>query len=126
MTDGRAALLDAVTEARAVLAAERRVFLEGDYPRLGRITTAKARLLSAMEAGIARVRPDPGVREALEQLIADSRRNEQIIAAALQGLRSARRRIAAMAEARGGALAYAPDGSRIASAADRSAHSRSA
>lgn len=120
------ALMDAIAAARKVLAEERAIFLEGRYGELGRITGEKARVLDAMERAIPRVRPDPALREALERAIAESRRNEQIIAAALMGLRSARRRMRAMAEASAGALAYARDGSRIASAADLPAHVRSA
>lgn len=126
MSEARAALLAAIAEARRALADERRIFLEGTYSALRQVTEAKARILGEMEDGMRRVRPDAEIRAALERVIAESRRNEQIIAAALQGLRSARRRVRAIAEARTGAVAYARDGSRIASAADRAAHSTSA
>lgn len=126
MSEARAALLAAISEARRALADERRIFLEGTYGGLRQVTEAKARILAEMEDGMRRVRPDAEIRAALERVIAESRRNEQIIAAALQGLRSARRRVRAIAEARTGAVAYARDGSRIASAADRAAHSTSA
>lgn len=126
MSDDRTELMTVIAEARDALADERRVFLEGSYRELGHITREKARLLTAMEQGMRRVRPDAVIRAALERIIAESRRNEQIIAAALQGLRSARRRMKAIADARTGAVAYARDGSRIASAADGAAHTRRA
>ena len=62
----------------------------------------------------------------IKQLIEASRRNEQIIDAARQGLAYARRRIARIEEARKGAVAYGEDGGRIVSRADVIGRDRSA
>ncbi len=125
-TDARGALMASIGDALGALADERRAFLEGTYRLVPKITERKSRLLAVLEQGVGRVQPDAELKAALESVIAESRRNEQIIAAALQGLRSARRRIKAIIEASGGTVAYAADGTRIASSADLAAHSKSA
>lgn len=120
---GVAALLD---EALDALRSERMIFLTGRYGDLGKVNAQKAAILEKLAAMLGRVPPDRGLQLKFEALITASRRNERIIAAALQGLRAAKRRIERLMQARDGAVAYAADGSKIASSADLSAHNRSA
>ena len=115
---GEDALLDLVTEGHALLARERDALLAGEFDGLDAIASEKARLLDAIERAIPRTRGTRRARRALEALITDSRRNERLIGAALNGMRAARRSIAAIVATRNGDVAYAPDGSRITSRAD--------
>ena len=120
---GVVALLE---EALDVLRCERAIFLTGRYSDLGEVNSRKGLILKKLGKVLGRVPHDPSLQRKLEALIAASRRNERIIAAALQGLRAAKRRIERLVQARDGAVAYAPDGSKISSSADLSAHNRSA
>lgn len=115
-----------VDDAVALLDEERDVFLEGQYMRIAQITERKLELLGDLETELAGAGRSVLVVNAVKRLIALSRRNEQIIQAARQGLAHARRRIVAIREAGQGVVAYAEDGSRIASTADLSNRERSA
>lgn len=111
-------LLDSITRALQILADERHVFMTGTYEKIAQITDAKMELLNRLEAEI-RAAPRTGqVIEMIKQLIDASRRNEQIIDAARQGLAYARRRLGRISDAQGGAVAYAEDGDKIVSRAD--------
>ncbi len=115
-----------VDEALEILDEEREVFLTGAYDRIASISERKMNALEHLELAIPRARKTAAVIGAIKQLVAASRRNEQIIQAARQGLSHARRRIVAIAEAGRGVVAYAEDGTRIASKADLMKKDRSA
>lgn len=110
--------VDLVNEALEVLDAERNVFLSGQYEKLSEIILAKTQILERLESVIHSVVRTAGFVIAIKSLIEASRRNEQIIRAAQQGLAHARRRMKAIDQTRAGAVAYAEDGSKITSHAD--------
>ncbi len=117
----------ALAEAgRRILGDERRALLGGGFGRLAEFTEAKTQYLERLESAIGRVRGTPPVRRALARLIAESRRNERILAAARAGIARAKRRIAAIEATRRGDVAYAADGSRIVSRQDAGGRTRQA
>lgn len=111
-------LMTTVDEALALLDEERDVFLRGKYERIAGIADRKRQILDQLEEAMTGAQRSAPVVMAIRRLIAASRRNEQIIEAARQGLAHARRRIGAIQQAMRGVVAYAEDGSRIASHAD--------
>jgi hypothetical protein len=111
-------LLAEVARGRALLDRERALILAGRFDEIGLIAEEKLALLASLEVVMPRSSGTPPVREALDALISDSRHNERLIDAARRGLKSARRRIAAIVATRRGDVAYASDGSRIVSKAD--------
>jgi len=113
-----ARLLDLVSEGHDLLSREREILFDGRFEGLEPIGAEKARLLEQLEDAIPRVRGTRALRTALDGLIADSRRNERLIGAALGGMRTARRSIEAIVATRMGDVAYAADGTRITSRAD--------
>lgn len=115
-----------IDQAVALLDEERDVFLEGQYAKIAKIAASKLELLGDLETELAGASRSFLVINAVKRLIALSRRNEQIIQAARQGLAHAKRRIGAIREAGQGVVAYAEDGSRIASSADLSKREQSA
>ena len=121
-----ARLFALVDDAVALLDEERDVFLRGQYESIGEITSRKLELLGSLETELAGASRSALVINAVKRLIALSRRNEQIIQAARQGLAHAKRRIGAIREAGRGVVAYAEDGSRIASKADLLSREKSA
>lgn len=121
-----APLLAMVDEALELLDEERDVFLTGQYSRIADLTKRKLAVLRLLEVELAGAGRSALVINAVRRLIAISRRNEQIIQAARQGLAHARRRIGAIREAGRGVVAYAEDGSRIASQADLLSREKSA
>lgn len=117
-TDAIRSPLDLINEALELLDAERNVFLNGQYEKLSEIILAKTQILERLETVIHSVTRTAGFVLAIKSLIEASRRNEQIIRAAQQGLAHARRRMKAIDQTRAGAVAYAEDGSKITSHAD--------
>lgn len=111
-------LSQSIKQALDILIEERDVFLTGAYEKISRITESKLSLLARLETEIRAVPRTRAVVDMIKRLIEASRRNEQIIDAARQGLAYARRRIARIQEAQGGAVAYAEDGDKIVSRAD--------
>ena len=119
MKDDPAAILsETIQSALDVLAEERGIFLAGDYDRIPMITESKLSLLERLESEIRAAPKTREVIDLIKQLIDASRRNEEIIAAARQGLAFAKRRISRIDAAQKGAVAYAEDGDRIVSRAD--------
>ena len=112
-------LMDLIDDAVELLEEERNVFLSGEYGRLPKILVAKSEILHELEQAIQTVTRTARFVAALKRLIDASRRNEQIIQAAQQGLSHARRRLKAIDEMHKGAVAYSEDGSRISSRADQ-------
>ena len=86
----------------------------------------REQLLDQIEQAIHSVTRTARFVAAIKKLIAASRRNEEIIRAAQQGLSHARRRLKAIEDMNDGAVAYSMDGSRIASRADQIRNRRSA
>ena len=111
--------LDLIDRAIELLDDERDVFLTGQYERLSKVLEIKAELLERIEHAIHSARRSARFVSAVKALIEASRRNEQIIQAAQQGLAHARRRLKAIDDMKGGAVAYAADGHRITSRADQ-------
>ena len=107
--------------ARAVelLDEEREVFLTGQYEKLPRILAFKSALLEQIEQIILSAARSAVFVSAVKKLIEASRRNEQIIRAAQQGLSHARRRLKAIDDMKDGVVAYSADGNRITSRADQ-------
>lgn len=105
-------------EGLEILKSEREAFLSGSFERISEIAQRKLGLLERLETLVQRPPPDDRGLLLLERLIQDSRRNEEIIRAARQGLAHARRRIASIKGARRGDVAYEEDGTRISSRAD--------
>lgn len=119
-------LLENIQTATDVLRDERSALLRGAYDLIAGISDRKTKVLSVLQDVIRSV---PHTREAisaLNQLIADSRRNEMILAAAREGLAHARRRIAGITRANRGVVAYQQDGSLIACRPDRADTDKSA
>ena len=121
-----APLFDIVDEGLEVLDEERELFLTGGYENIPAITERKLQVLERLEAAIPAAPRSATVINAVKRLIAASRRNEQIIQAARQGLAHAKRRIGAILDSGRGVVAYAEDGSRIASSSDLIKNDRSA
>ena len=106
-------LLTHVETAMTILREERQALMRGAYDRIGSITDRKTEILTLLEPAIRTVPKTQEAVSALAKLIADSRRNELILRAAREGLAQARRRIAAIARAKRGVVAYQEDGSMI-------------
>ena len=119
-------LLSLLARGHELMARERSLLLCGEFEGLERLSTDKHGLLVSLEAEMTRVEGTEPVRVALEALIADSRRNERIIAAARQGVGAARRRIKAIVATGRGAVAYDRDGAAITSRDDATQKSSSA
>lgn len=116
---GTVELMTTVDAALTLLDEERDIFLQGRYAEISALGERKLAILEQLELALAGIERSALVVGAIRRLIAASRRNEQIIEAARQGLAHARRRIGAIQQAVRGAVAYAEDGSRIASRADQ-------
>ncbi len=123
---GEVGLLALAEAGRRMLGEERRAVLGGAFARLGEFAEAKARYIERLEAETRGAAGTPAVRRALDRLLAESRRNERILAAARAGIARARRRIAAIEATRRGDVAYASDGSRIVSRQDAGGQTRRA
>jgi hypothetical protein len=119
-------LLALVTKGHDLMARERMLLMRGEFEGAARLSNDKLDLLGALEAAMRRVRGTDSVRRALAALIADSRRNERILAAARQGIAAARRRIDAVIATGRGAVAYDRDGSTITSRDDATQKSKRA
>ena len=119
-------LLDHIQTAMDVLRDERSALMRGAYDLIETITARKAKVLSLLEDVIRAVPRTSEAISALNRLIADSRRNEMILAAAREGLAHARRRIAGITRANKGIVAYQQDGSMIACRPDRADTDKSA
>ena len=116
---GTVELMTTVDEALALLDEERDVFLQGRYAEIAGLGERKLAVLERLELALSGIERSALVVGAIRSLISASRRNEQIIEAARQGLAHARRRIGAIQQAVRGAVAYAEDGTKIASHADQ-------
>ncbi len=112
------AIHEITREAREVLRNERSVLLEGQYESVPALTKRKEELLMRLEVEMRRAYRTRPVVDAVSALIADSRRNEQMINAAINGVAQARRKIKLIVETGRGAVAYAEDGSLIRSRDD--------
>lgn len=123
MTDvklaGTPPLLELIDRAIDLLDDERSIFLDGQYERLPDVLQVKSKLLEQLELAMQTATRTARFVSAVKRLIDASRRNEQIIRAAQQGLSHARRRLKAIDEMHNGAVAYSEDGSRISSRADQ-------
>jgi hypothetical protein len=97
-------LISLVSQGHELMARERDLLLLGEFEGVAHLTADKHGLLQALEAAMKRARGTEPVRAALAALIADSRRNERII-------------LAAIATGRG-AVAYDRDGTAITSRDD--------
>ena len=106
-------LLSHVETAMDLLREERDALLRGAYDRITAIAERKAEVLALLEVAIRTAPRTARAISAINRLIAQSRRNEMILAAARDGLMQARRRIAAIARTRGGVVAYLEDGSLV-------------
>lgn len=107
-------LLGAIDDGLAVLDEEREIFLSGSYERLHENAAKKASVVEAIERSAFNVGRSPLAIVAVRRLITASRRNEEIIRSARQGLAQAMRTIRSLAETRRGVVAYSHDGSPIA------------
>lgn len=126
MSDTADPVIEIVEEGLDLLAREREVLTSGRFPAMPTITAKKSDLLVRLEEAMHGARRTAVLVEAIGRLIAESRRNEGMIRAALQGFAAAKRRIAAIVATGKGAVAYAEDGTRISSRADRPGDSRRA
>ncbi|MEM6621253.1 MAG: hypothetical protein AAF674_03425 [Pseudomonadota bacterium] len=122
----QAGFLSVVETALDILEEERRLFLTGAYSTIPDVVSRKQVVLEGLDAWIPLVSPDDQIVDAMRRLIASSRRNEQLIQAARAGLSHAKRKIATIRAAERGDVAYAEDGSRIASRADLIGNGKSA
>jgi hypothetical protein len=86
-----------------LLEEERRLLLSGDWRALEEIAPRKAAHLAVLEDG------DPA---GLAPLARDLARNQALLAAAIEGLREAGRRRAALGAARAGLVTYDAQGAR--------------
>ena len=91
------------TELADLLAEERRLILSGAWAGLRTLAPFKERCLSTLDMG------DPAQ---LGPLAAGLARNQALLRAALDGLRDATRRRAALASARAGLVTYDASGAR--------------
>jgi len=107
-----------LAEGHALLARERALLTAGELTNLEGLALEKAAFVERLEAAWPGMERAAAMREGLSALITDARANERLIHAVRDGLGAARRRIAALEATRAGAVAYARDGSRIASRAD--------
>ena len=121
-----ASFQEIVEEALELLARERALFLTGDYEKIPQVSGQKISVLERIEDAIPFAPQTRATIAVIEELVIASRRNEEIIQAARQGLAHARRRISSIREARRGVVAYAEDGSQIASHADLIGREKSA
>jgi hypothetical protein len=119
-------LLALTAKGHELMARERSLLLRGEFEGVARLSDDKRSLLGALEAAMRRVRGTDPVRRALAELIADSRRNERILAAARNGVAAARRRVETIIATGRGAVAYDRDGSTIASRDDATQKSKRA
>lgn len=111
---------DALTaEGMDILDRERAAFVSGDYAEVVALTEAKLALLSRLDKALPTVPRNIRTLRRLERLVDASKRNEEIIAAARQGLSYAKLKIREIDSTRRGVVAYAQDGSRIESRADQ-------
>lgn len=113
-----ARLLALVEQGHALMERERALLIAGGFDAIEDIAAQKSELLASLDEVTRSLRGTPRLRRALDALIADSRRNERLLGAALGGMRSARRSIQAIVATRMGDVAYAADGTRITSRAD--------
>lgn len=116
--DPSAALVNAVAVTIELLDDERDAFLSGAYHLLPELSDRKLTMLKEIENCIQETTRSAKTVVLITQVIERGRRNEEIIRAAQQGLAFARRRIGQLNDTVSGAVAYAEDGSRIASRAD--------
>jgi hypothetical protein len=126
VADGTDSVLAAVETGLKILEEEREVFLAGRYEKIEKLTERKRSIITELDAAIPRTPRSDIVIEAISLLIEQSRRNEQIIVAARQGLSYARRRIASIHATERGDVAYAEDGTKIRNAEEGTNRSKSA
>lgn len=115
-----------IADGRALLDRERKLLLGGDYHAAESLAAEKRAYLARLESSAPALARSGMLREGLNLLAGDARRNERLLAAVRDGLAAARRRIAALDATRSGAVAYARDGSRITSRADACGRTKSA
>ena len=119
-------LIALAEEGTGLLRAERDAFMSGRFAALPTLLDRKQALLFEIEETIPQVRRTAPVVEALQALIAEGRRNEEIIRAARVGVGAARRTLRQIARTQRGAVAYAEDGGLITSKADAAGKTRQA
>lgn len=117
-SDPEQVFLELIDSGLETLARERDVFLSGAFDQIREISEEKRHLLERLESAMPTIARTPAILNAIEVLVTSSRRNEEIIKAAQQGLSHARRRIESIRKAGRGVVAYAEDGSAISSRAD--------
>lgn len=120
------AAVQLIEEGRGLLARERELFLAGRLTEVAPLTEAKQEFIARLDAALGTLAPTPLLSEAVAALAAEARRNEQLIAAAREGVAAARRKIGALAETRRGAVAYDRKGARITSRADAAEKTKTA
>ena len=126
MSETEADFGDLVGEGLDLLSQERDVLRSGDFPAMPALTAQKRDLLSKLQSGLTTSQRSAELVAAIESLVAEARRNEMLLRAAIQGLAAAKRRIKQILEMGNGAVAYAEDGTRIASQADAHRHTSQA
>jgi hypothetical protein len=115
---GVARLEESVETALRILKEEREAFLTGAYHLLADLSARKLDIVGRIESDVREAPRSDTIVDMIRRVISAARRNEEIIAAARHGLAFARRRIDQLREMERGAVAYAEDGTRIASRAD--------
>ena len=115
---GEAELLELIGQGQMLLEREHALLLTGDVAAVADLAEQKRAFVGALDAAAAQGRATPVLRDALARLIEQSRHNEQLLLAARRGVAAARRQIAAIRATGRGAVAYARDGSPIASRDD--------
>lgn len=120
------AIIDLLQNGLDLLEDERAAFLGGEYNRIPAISDRKSRLLSDLEQFLPPPERSKTAEQMLAALVEMSRRNEDIIKAARQGLSHARRRIRSIKQADHGVVAYDESGADIACTADRLRRDRTA
>lgn len=113
-------LLTLIQDGHVLMSRERGFLMRGEFALAAGLADEKLRLLAALEEVIPRVRGTESVRAAISGLVADGRRNEQLILSARQGLSQARRRLEAIIATLRGVVAYDRNGDLITSRDDAS------
>lgn len=117
------ALLD---EALDLLDRERIVFMTGRYEEITTLNDEKLSLLTRLQDQLSEARGTPRAIAKLKLVVDASKRNQEIIAAAREGLAHAKRRLGAIRDMEKGVVAYREDGDRIRSLADLMSPGKSA
>ena len=107
------ALEELIAAGEALLERERMHLLAGEIGAVAALAADKRRLAEELEARLPGTPATPGLRRALEVLVARARENERLLAAVRRGVAEAERHLRAILATARGAVAYARDGSAI-------------